>query len=158
MNSDVALLRALSEPKSRQTSYRMGMTRPKNSGIQLCCSAAALALLLAGCATTDSDPRPAKPGGTFTTGSAVITTNPVAPAQTYQPPPPRRLQVCDAKPVQFYIGHNTVPSTLETIRKKSGAYILRVLGNDQPATTDLDQERLNIMTNDAGRITALRCG
>ena len=47
---------------------------------------------------------------------------------------------------------------LETIRKKSGAYILRVLGNDQPATTDLDQERLNIMTNDAGRITALRCG
>ena len=157
MTSDVALLRAPSAPKSLQTSYRMGMTRPKTSGIQLCCSAAALALLLAGCATTDSSPRPGQPGGTFTTGSAFIPPKPVPPVPAFQPPP-RRLQVCDAKPVQFYIGHNTVPSTLETIRKKSGAYILRVLGNDQPATTDLDQERLNIMTNDAGRITALRCG
>ena len=157
MNSDVALLPAPSGPKSLQTSYRMGMTRPKTSGIQLCCSAAVLAFLLAGCATTDSSSRSGQPGGTFTTGNAVITQKPVPPVPAFQPPP-RRLQVCDAKPVQFYIGHNTVPSTLQTLRKKSGAYSIRILEGNQPATTDLDEERLNVITNDAGRIIALRCG
>lgn len=73
-------------------------------------------------------------------------------------PAPHRFQVCDAKPVQFYIGHNTVPSTLQTLRKKSGAYSIRILEGNQPATADFDQERLNIITNEAGKITALRCG
>ena len=73
-------------------------------------------------------------------------------------PPARQLQVCHAEPVQIYIGHNTVASTLETIRQKSGSYLLRVLREGQPATMDYNQERLNVITNDAGKITALRCG
>ena len=96
-----------------------------------------LALLMAGCASN----------GTAPSGSSNF------PAK-----PARQLQVCHAEPVQIYIGHNTVASTLETIRQKSGSYQLRVLRENQPATLDYNQERLNVITNDAGKITALRCG
>ena len=97
-------------------------------------AAASMAVLMAGCASN----------GMVAGGTA-------APAA-------RQLQVCHAEPVQIYIGHNTVPSTVEMIRKKAGAYMVRVLGENQPATMDYNQERLNIITNEAGKITALRCG
>ena len=51
-----------------------------------------------------------------------------------------------------------MPSTLEMIRKKAGAYSVRVLGENQPTTMEFDQERLNVIANEAGKITALRCG
>ncbi|MDR3065961.1 MULTISPECIES: I78 family peptidase inhibitor [Comamonas] len=97
-------------------------------------AAATAALLMAGCASN----------GTATDGTRA--------------PPARQLQVCHAEPVQIYLGHNTVASTLETIRQKSGSYLLRVLREGQPATMEYNQERLNVITNDAGKITALRCG
>ena len=97
-------------------------------------AAACMAVLMAGCASN----------GTVAGGSAAS--------------PARQLQVCHAEPVQIYIGHNTVASTLETIRQKSGSYLLRVLREGQPATMEYNQERLNVITNDAGKITALRCG
>ncbi|QOQ84714.1 MULTISPECIES: I78 family peptidase inhibitor [Comamonas] len=97
-------------------------------------AAASMALLMAGCASNGM----------------------VAGGKTA--PPARQLQVCHAEPVQIYIGHNTVASTLETIRQKSGSYLLRVLREGQPATMEYNQERLNVITNDAGKITALRCG
>ena len=96
---------------------------------------ATLALLIAGCASNGSVPSAS------------------TPAQ-----PARQLQVCNAQPVQMFIGHNTVASTLENIRQKSGAYQLRVLRENQPATMDYNQERLNVITNEAGKIIALRCG
>lgn len=99
-------------------------------------AATMLALLMAGCASN----------GSTASGSSAAT------------PPARQLQVCHAEPVQIYLGHNTVASTLETIRQKSGSYMLRVLREGQPATADYNQERLNVITNDAGKITALRCG
>ena len=92
-----------------------------------------LALLIAGCASNG--------------------TVPSAPAQ-----PARQLQVCNAEQVQMFIGHNTVASTLENIRQKSGSYQLRVLRENQPATMEYNEERLNVITNDAGKIIALRCG
>ena len=133
------------------------MTSHKTPRFRLYGSAVALALLLAGCASNDAPVRPATPSGTLTTGSTVTTPAPVATAPA-PAPAPHRLQVCNAKPVQLYIGHNTVPSTLETIRKKANAYIVRVLAENQPSTMEYDQERLNVITNDAGKITALRCG
>lgn len=99
-------------------------------------AAASLAVLMAGCASNGL------------TSSGDRTRAPAA----------RQLQVCHAEPVQIYLGHNTVASTLETIRQKSGSYLLRVMREGQPATMDYNQERLNVITNDAGKITALRCG
>lgn len=75
-----------------------------------------------------------------------------------KPAAPRPMQICNAQPVQSLIGHNTAASTLETARKKSGSYRVRVLRENQPATMEYDQERLNVITNEAGKITALRCG
>ena len=131
------------------------MKSPKAPRFLLGCAVAALALAVTGCATNEPAPT-AKPA------SPVIGTGPAAPmppaAPAVPPPPPRMQQICNDKPVQLYIGHNTVPSTVEMIRKKAGAYMVRVLGENQPATMDYNQERLNIITNEAGKITALRCG
>jgi len=109
-------------------------TLPISTRALLGLTGATAALLMAGCASN----------GTATDGTRA--------------PPARQLQVCHAEPVQIYLGHNTVASTLETIRQKSGSYLLRVLREGQPATMDYNQERLNVITNDAGKITALRCG
>lgn len=131
------------------------MTSLKAPRFLLGCAVAALALAVTGCATNEPAPatKPASP--VIGTGPAV----PMAPAAPAVPPPPPRMQqICNDKPVQLYIGHNTVPSTVEMIRKKAGAYMVRVLGENQPATMDYNQERLNIITNEAGKITALRCG
>lgn len=117
---------------NRQTSSILSSNRPL-----IGLTAATLALLLAGCAgngTTSSD------------------------ASNFPAKPARQLQVCHAEPVQIFIGHNTVASTLENIRQKSGAYLVRVLRENQPATMEFNQERLNVITNDAGKIIALRCG
>lgn len=97
---------------------------------------ASLAVLMAGCASN----------------------GPTSSGDRTRAPAARQLQVCHAEPVQIYLGHNTVASTLETIRQKSGSYLLRVMREGQPATMDYNQERLNVITNDAGKITALRCG
>lgn len=117
---------------------------------------ASLTLFIAGCASTGEGSGSAPPAASAPASRAP------SPASTADfpviPAAPRPTQICNAKPVQFYIGHNTVTSTLETIRKKSGAYMLRVLSGDQPATTDYNQERLNVIANEAGKITALRCG
>lgn len=99
-------------------------------------AAASLAVLMAGCASN----------------------GPTSSGDRTRAPAARQLQVCHAEPVQIYLGHNTVASTLETIRQKSGSYLLRVMREGQPATMDYNQERLNVITNDAGKITALRCG
>lgn len=99
-------------------------------------AAASLAVLMAGCASN----------------------SPTSSGDRTRAPAARQLQVCHAEPVQIYLGHNTVASTLETIRQKSGSYLLRVMREGQPATMDYNQERLNVITNDAGKITALRCG
>ena len=131
------------------------MTRLKTPRFQLCCGAAALVLLAAGCASNDAAVRPGTPA---TAGGSLITGSPASSVAPATPVPPHQLQVCNAKPVQLYIGHNTMPSTLEMIRKKAGAYSVRVLGENQPTTMEFDQERLNVIANEAGKITALRCG
>lgn len=108
------------------------------SGLASTAAATVMALMMAGCASNGSVPSASSNG---------------TPA-----PPARQLQVCHAEPVQMFIGHNTVASTLENIRKKSGSYMVRVLRENQPATADLNEERLNVITNAEGKITALRCG
>ncbi|QXZ09605.1 hypothetical protein KUF54_16650 [Comamonas sp. Y33R10-2] len=108
------------------------------SGLASTAAASVMALMMAGCASNSLAPS-ASSNGTSA-------------------PPVRQLQVCHVEPVKMFIGHNTVASTLENIRQKSGSYMVRVLRENQPATTDFNQERLNVITNAEGKITALRCG
>lgn len=115
----------------------MSAAKNHTSRLSLGLGMAGLTLLLSACATN---------------GSSV--SGPAAGAS----PAPRPTQICNAQSVQSFIGHNTAASTLEAARKKSGSYMVRVLRENQPATMEYDQERLNIITNEAGKITALRCG
>jgi hypothetical protein len=72
--------------------------------------------------------------------------------------PPRPLQICNAKAAQSFVGRSNTAATLEAARRKSGSYVARVLGENQPATTEYNQERLNLIVNSSGQITAARCG
>lgn len=97
---------------------------------------AALAALAAGCSSLDGGP------GTGRT---------TAPAA-------RAPQICNAQAAQSFVGKSNTASTLEAARKRSGSYMARVLREGQPATMEYNQERLNLIVNDAGQITAARCG
>jgi hypothetical protein len=72
--------------------------------------------------------------------------------------PPRPLQVCNAQAAQSFVGKSNTAATLEAARRKSGSYVARVLGENQPATMEYNQERLNLIVNSTGQITAARCG
>ena len=104
----------------------------------------ALAALISGC-TALQPSSPSKPIAT-----------PAGP--TTPEGKPRNVQVCNAQAVQSLVGKPNTAQTLEAARKQSGAYMARVLGVNQPTTREYDQERLNLIVDDAGKIVAVRCG
>lgn len=73
-------------------------------------------------------------------------------------PAPRPVQVCNAQSAQSFVGKSNTAANLEAARKQSGAYMARVLRENQPTTREYNQERLNLITNEAGQIIAVRCG
>ena len=81
-----------------------------------------------------------------------------------QPPPPQwetpgpRGGACDAAPAQRAIGKAATASVIEKARVDSGAAMARVLRPNQAVTMEFNHERLNLVVNAAGRITAVRCG
>ena len=82
---------------------------------------------------------------------------PVAPAPQWQTPGPRG-GVCDAAPAQRAIGKQSTASVMEKARVDSGAAMARVLRPNQPVTLEFNHERLNLVVDGTGRITAARCG
>lgn len=99
--------------------------------------------LLTGCA--------GMPGGSSVGGA------PAAPAPQWQTPGPRG-GVCDAAPAQGAIGKQGTASVIEKARVDSGAAMARVLRPNQPVTLEFNAERLNLVVDGTGRITAARCG
>jgi hypothetical protein len=57
-----------------------------------------------------------------------------------------------------YIGTRFREAAREPIRREANARIARVLRPDDIATTDLREDRLNVMVDDGGQIEGLRCG
>jgi hypothetical protein len=98
------------------------------------------AALLAGCAGL--------PGGTGGAGGA-------APASVGPGP---RGGVCNAAPAQGAIGKQGTPSVIEQARVASGAAMARLLHPRQAVTLEFNTERLNLVADGNGRITAVRCG
>lgn len=106
--------------------------------------------LISGC-TALSPSSPGKPVATPST--------PATPSGPTTPEgKPRNVQVCNAQPVQSLVGKPNTAQTLESARKQSGSYMARVLGVNQPTTREYDQERLNLIVDNAGKIIAVRCG
>lgn len=65
---------------------------------------------------------------------------------------------CNATPAQSFVGKDSTASVMEAARVQSGAYMARVLRPGQMVTKEYLEQRLNLVVDDKGRITAVHCG
>ena len=115
-------------------------------------TATVAAAVLAGCAGmpgsgAGSGPGMGKPG----------MHSPATPPPQWQTPGPRG-GACDAGPAKSAIGKQSTAAVIEKARVSAGAAMARVLHPNQPTTLEFNHERLNLLVDGAGRITAVRCG
>ena len=87
---------------------------------------------------------------------------PVAERATVSEPqwktPGPRGGLCDAAPAQAFVGQQSTATVSEKARVASGAAMARVLHPNQVTTREFNAERLNLVIDASGRITAVRCG
>jgi hypothetical protein len=114
---------------------------------------ASLVLLLGACAPQPTEsaqaPEPAPAEATPPTADGAV---------DMAADPGEAPQACDADPVQGLIGQEATEDVVAQATADSGSASVRVLKPGQPATMDYRQDRLNIMTDDAGVIEQLNCG
>lgn len=65
---------------------------------------------------------------------------------------------CNAEPALPLIGRTATPEVQHQALKLAGAELLRLLRPGDSATADYQTGRLNIIVDDANRISDLRCG
>ena len=121
----------------------------RTSRLPLALLSTALLGLLAACAPQPDANAPADP--------AAPAAEPVAEA----PAPVAdddALRTCNAEAVQSLIGQEATEAVVAQATADSGSASVRVLKPGQPATMDFRQDRLNILTDDSGRIEQLSCG
>lgn len=70
----------------------------------------------------------------------------------------RAEQRCNPTGAQWAVGKSNTESNVNEARKRSGAYMARVLRPGQPTTREFNAERLNLEVDATGRIVAARCG
>ena len=85
------------------------------------------------------------------------------PVSTVEPAgsvPPVAVPIggCDAEAVKSLVGQASNETVIEQARRDSGVNTVRVLKPGEAATMDYRVDRLNVIVDDAGTITALRCG
>ncbi|MBF6630360.1 MAG: hypothetical protein ITG01_04320 [Comamonas sp.] len=73
-------------------------------------------------------------------------------------PAPRAEQRCNQTGAQWAVGKSNTENNVAEARKRSGAYMARVLRPGQPTTREFNAERLNLEVDTTGRIVAARCG
>ena len=112
------------------------MPMPRPFALATCVAAA----LLAGCTGL--------PNGAVASGGTVPAS--VGPGQ--------RGGLCHAAPAQGVIGKQGTPSVIVQARVASGAAMARLLHPRQVVTLEFNTERLNLVVDANGRITAVRCG
>ena len=71
---------------------------------------------------------------------------------------PATAATCDDSQAQWAIGKKVSGADVEQARKDSGAEVARTLKPDQVVTMEFNANRLNLDLDDAGRVTAIRCG
>jgi len=75
-----------------------------------------------------------------------------------KPELPSMAGPCKAEPAQFAVGRNADAALENEARMRSGAKTARVLKPNQPVTLEFNAERLNLMVDQAGRVTRVSCG
>ena len=66
--------------------------------------------------------------------------------------------MCDAQPVQNLVGQKFSSAVNDQARNGAGARLVRVLKPGEVMTMEYNQERLNVILDEQGAISALRCG
>ena len=74
------------------------------------------------------------------------------------PPPPEAEMTCNADAVQSYVGQAVTPDLGAAILKASGARALRWGPPRSAMTMDYRVDRVNVMYDDASKITQVTCG
>jgi len=95
----------------------------------------AAAMFSAGCSTSGSD-KPAADAGT----------------------PPSLDGRCSADAAQFALGKQASADLLEQARGRAGALVARILGPHDMVTLEYRSERLNLNTDEAGKVNRVSCG
>lgn len=70
---------------------------------------------------------------------------------------PRSVKICDAKPLQKYLGESFSAKLAQRIYAESGTKTLRTGNQKDPVTEDYRTDRLNIFYDDAGIIRIIDC-
>ncbi len=73
-------------------------------------------------------------------------------------PPPAMAGQCNAAGAQFALGGMANAALVEEARKRSGAWIARVIGPGQAVTMEYNAQRLNLDVNAANSVMNVRCG
>ncbi|SDR15201.1 I78 family peptidase inhibitor [Pseudoxanthomonas sp. CF125] len=79
-------------------------------------------------------------------------------AQPAPPTPPAAATACDDSQAQWAVGKKVTEAEVEQARKDSGAETARTLKPNQMVTMEFNGNRLNLDLDDAGTVTAIRCG
>ncbi|MGH8027658.1 MAG: I78 family peptidase inhibitor [Pseudoxanthomonas sp.] len=79
-------------------------------------------------------------------------------AQPAPPTPPAAATACDDSQAQWAIGKKVTDAEVEQARKDSGAETARTLKPNQMVTMEFNANRLNLDLDEAGTVTAIRCG
>lgn len=79
-------------------------------------------------------------------------------AQPALPEPATAAAACDDSQAQWAIGKKATDADVEQARKDAGAQTARTLKPNQPVTLEFNANRLNLDLDDAGLVTAIRCG
>ncbi|ALC13996.1 I78 family peptidase inhibitor [Sphingopyxis sp. 113P3] len=74
------------------------------------------------------------------------------------PPPPPAEMTCNADAVQSYVGQTAAAEVGGAILKAAGARTLRWAPPRSAMTMDYRQDRVNVMYDDAYKITQISCG
>ena len=74
------------------------------------------------------------------------------------PPPPEAEMTCKADAVQSYVGQAVTPDLGAAILQASGARALRWGPPRSAMTMDYRVDRVNVMYDDASKITQVTCG
>ncbi len=110
------------------------------------------ALLVAGCATERPDPAGLRAQSDGRMGGGTAGTNgrlaPGGPA----------IGSCNPEAARYLIGEIANVETVEAAKAATGAETVRVLYPNQPVTQDFVSGRLNMETDNANRVTQVRCG
>lgn len=65
---------------------------------------------------------------------------------------------CDAAAVQFAVGKPASAALLDQAKAKAGAQTARVLGPNDIVTLEYRSDRLNLNTDDSGKVNRVNCG